>query len=346
MAAKRFGVGVIGTGWVAGAHIDTFKQVDGCEVVAICSRDKTRAEAKIHEHGLMGAVAYDNLKSFLKHPGLDIVVICTPHPNHPAETIAAANAGKHIVIEKPLASNRRDLAKMVAAVNKNKVLTSVCFELRWIGSIKNTKVMLDEGLIGRPFYGEASYFHGIGPWYKQWAWNIKKEIGWSSLLTAGCHAVDTLIYLMDSPVTEVAAMESISKANPLKYEYAPNTVFIMKFANGAIGKVASSIECRQPYLFPVLLQGEQGSIWNNQYFSTKLPGQRGWATIPAGMPDSGDVSDHPYKDQMVYFIDCIKSGKRPHNDIHSAAHVHEVMFATEESIRTKKTIKVPATPGT
>src|SRR5947207_1669340 len=99
----NLGVGILGTGWVAGAHIDNFKKVPGCDVVAINSRDKARARAKAAEHGVRAAAAYDDLGEFLAHPGLDIVVICTPHPNHPAETIASAKAGKHIVIEKPVA---------------------------------------------------------------------------------------------------------------------------------------------------------------------------------------------------------------------------------------------------
>ena len=246
---QQFGVGIVGTGWVAGAHIDNFKKISSCNIVAICSRDRRKAAAKASQHGVPDATPYDDYKAFLKHPGLDIVVICTPHPNHPAETIAAARAGKHIVIEKPLALNRADLHKMLAAVAKARVQTSVCFEVRWIGLFRNLKPMLEKGLIGNVFYGECSYFHGIGPWYGQWKWNIQKSVGGDALLTAGCHALDGLIWLMGSPVVEVSGFSNTSRRNPLKYEYDPNSVVILKFANGAIGKVATSIECRQPYLF-------------------------------------------------------------------------------------------------
>lgn len=343
---KTLGIGVIGTGWVAGAHIDNFKRVAGCPVVAVCSRKRDRAAAKIAQHGLTDAAAYDDVARFLKHDGLDIVVIATPHPNHPAETIAAARAGKHIVIEKPVALNAADLRKMVAEVNKAGVKTSVCFELRWIGLFKNIKTMLDKGLLGDVFYGECSYFHGIGPWYGQWGWNIKKDIAGSDLLTAGCHAVDGLIWLMDSRVAEAAAMSNTSRNNPLKYEYDANSVIILRFENGAIGKVATSIECRQPYLFPVLLQGEKGSIWNDQVSTLEWPGLKGWAKIPADLPDSGDVQHHPYQGQFEYFVDCIRGNKRPHNDLSACAHAHEVCFAAAEAIRTKRMVKVRATPGT
>ena len=345
---QQLGIGVIGTGWVAGAHIDNFQQIDGCEVVAVCSRNAQRAAAKIEQHGLKHAYPFSKLDDFLAHPGLDVVVICTPHPNHPAETIAAAKAGTHIVIEKPVALNRDDLKKMVAAVNKAGVKTSVCFELRWIGLFKNIKAVIGQGLLGKIFYGEASYFHGIGPWYGQYEWNVKKRIGGDALLTAGCHALDGLMWLIDSEVVEVAAMSNTSPNNPLKYEYDPNSVALLKFKSGAVGKVATSIECRQPYLFPVLLQGEHGTVWNDQVSSIHWPGvpKEQWAKIPAAMPDSGDVDDHPYLGQLEYFVDCIRTNRRPHNDLNHCAHVHEVIFAVNEAIKSRKTVKVRKTPGT
>src|SRR5690606_12113063 len=129
-------------GHVAGAHIDNFQRVDGCEVVAVCSRRLDRAQAKIASHSLLHAAAYDDVDDFLDHKGLDIVCIATPHHLHAEQTIAAAKAGKHVVIEKPVALKRKDLIRMVAAVKKAKVKTSVCFELHWIGSFQHTSALI------------------------------------------------------------------------------------------------------------------------------------------------------------------------------------------------------------
>ena len=344
--AKTLGIGIVGTGWVAGAHADNFNQIDGCEIRAVSSRKKVRAQAFLDGRNL-GGRAYGRAADLVNDDGVDIVVICTPHPNHPAETIAAAKAGKHIVIEKPVALKRADLNRMVAAVKKARVKTSVCFELRWIGLFKNIKAIMEQGLIGNVFYGETSYFHGIGPWYPQYGWNIKKRMASDALMTAGCHALDGLIWLIDSPVVEVSAFSNTSRNNPLDYEYDPNSVAILKFKNGAIGKVATSVECRQPYLFPVLLQGEKGTIWNDQISTIEWPGllKEHWAKLPTDLPDSGDVADHPYLGQLEYFVDCIRSNRRPHNDLAATAHVHEVMFAANEAIRTKRVVKVKRTPG-
>ena len=155
-------------------------------------------------------------------------------------------------------------------------------------------------------------------------------------------------WLVGSKVVEVSAFSNTSPKNPLKYEYDANSVAILKFKNGAIGKVATSIECRQPYLFPVLLQGDKGTIWNDRISTIDWPGlhKEQWATVPTDLPDSGDVANHPYLGQLEHFVECIRKNRRPHNDLNNAAHVHEVVFAINEAIRTRKVVKVKTTPGT
>jgi predicted dehydrogenase len=133
VAERPLGIGVVGTGWVAGAHADNFRRTAGTRVVAVCSRFEANARRFIAEKGLADAAPFDDLKKFLAVKELDVVVLATPHDRHPAETIAAAKAGKHVVIEKPVALDPAALKQMVAAVNAAGVLTSVCFELRWSG---------------------------------------------------------------------------------------------------------------------------------------------------------------------------------------------------------------------
>jgi predicted dehydrogenase len=206
----------------------------------------------------------------------------------------------------------------------------------------NAKRIIGQGLIGQPFLGSCSYFHGIGPWYGQWSWNIKKDMGGDAMLTAGCHALDTLIWLMDSKVKEVATFGNTSNNNPLQYEYDPSVVSILRFESGAIGNVSASIECRQPYEFPLLIQGPKGSIKGNKLSTTEYE-LNGWIDFPTSLPDSGDVADHAYPGQMKHFVDCLKSGSKPVNDLEACMHVHEVMFAMAESRETGKIVQVPGT---
>ena len=338
---KEFGVGILGTGWVAGSHIQAFQANPHTEVRAILSRNRDRAAAAVAEHKLGQCSAYDQLENLLADPNVQIVSICTPHHLHVQQALAAAAAGKHLVLEKPVALDLKGLRQLQIAVQAAKVKTVTGFVLRWNPLFETIRALLADNVVGRLFYGQVDYLHGIGPWYGQYEWNIKKEIGGSSLLTAGCHAVDGLRWFVGRRAVEVFAYANTSARNPLRYEYEPNSVTLVKFDDGTMGKVASSIECVMPYAFNIELLGDEGSIRNNQVFSKKWVGQRGWATIPTILPDSGDVSHHPFKDLVNHFVDCIVNDRESHANLEDAAVTHEICFASEISARQGRPVRLP-----
>ncbi|MES2693020.1 MAG: Gfo/Idh/MocA family oxidoreductase, partial [Verrucomicrobiota bacterium] len=102
------------------------------------------------------------------------VSICSYPSQHAAHVVAAAKAGKHIILEKPLTLSLADARKIEAAVAKAKVKTCVCFECRFSSQFQVTKSVIDAGLLGSIHYGEVDYYHGIGPWYGQFRWNTGK----------------------------------------------------------------------------------------------------------------------------------------------------------------------------
>jgi predicted dehydrogenase len=265
------------------------------EVVAICGRDESRIKAKMDEVGIDSCSIYTDYEQILKRDDIDIISICTPNDRHVKEAVMAAQAGKHFLIEKPIALNVDELKQLRDATRKAKVKTVVGFVLRWNPLFETIKPLIDDDAIGRVFYGEVDYYHGIGPWYKQYEWNVKKNIGGSSLLSAGCHAVDGLRWFLGDEAVEVTAYSTRSKnPNFELYEYDPTMVTIIKFKSGIVGKVASSIDCITPYVFNIHLLGDKGAIRNNQlYAPSKMPGQKGFAVIPPILPDSGDVTHHP-----------------------------------------------------
>ena len=147
------------------------------------------------------------------------------------DLIAAARAGKHIIIEKPIALSSRDCAAIAEAVKKAKVKTCVCFECRYSSQFLATKALIDAGLLGELHYGEVDYYHGIGPWYGQFRWNTRKDAGGSSLLTAGCHALDALLLCLGDDVAEVTSYDTKSRSKIFEpYEYTTSSVTIE--ANG------------------------------------------------------------------------------------------------------------------
>jgi len=327
----ELGVGVVGTGWVSGEHIRAYVNNPHTEVRALCGRTEEGARRKMEECGISCDI-YTDYDRMLERKDIDIISICTPNHLHAEETIKAAEAKKHILMEKPIALNMEELNSIRYAVERAGVKTITSFVLRWNPLFKIIKSLIDSGEIGDIFYGEVDYFHGIGPWYKQYAWNVKREIGGSSLLSAGCHAVDGLLWFMGDEVVEVSAYSTRGEAEEFKdYEYDPTQVTILRFKSGAVGKVASSLECKMPYVFNIFLLGENGTIRNNQLYSDRLSGQTGWATIPTILPDSGDVTHHPFQGEVDHFVDCILNDKDTLVDMKNAFRTHEVIFAADRS---------------
>jgi predicted dehydrogenase len=337
-------VGIIGSGWVAGEHIRAYLNNPETEIAAILARRPETAEAYMKSHGFSCEI-FTEVSKMLHTAELDIVSICTPPSLHPEHAVAAAQAGCHLVVEKPVALTPEGFRQIQAAANTARVKTIVSFVLRWNPLFETIKALLGNEAIGKIFYGEVDYNHGIGPWYGQYRWNRLKSEGGSSLLSAGVHALDALRWFVQKEAVEVFAYSTNSMnldMYPEGYEYDPTMVTVMKFADGVIGKVASNIECVQPYTFPITLQGTQGTIRNNLLYSKKLlPGQTGFATIPTILPDSGDVTHHPFQGQIDHFVECIKLNVESHANLADAAKTHEICYAAELSAAEGRPVRLP-----
>jgi predicted dehydrogenase len=340
MTAK-FGAAVLGTGDVSGEHIKAYQADPRTEVRAILSRGRGRAEAKAHEYGLDACRAYTDLDELLRADDIHVVSICTPHHLHAEQGIACAQAGKHVVVEKPVALDLASLRALDAAIRENGVRSIVGFVLRWNPLFEIIRSMLTAGLIGDIFHGEVDYLHGITRDLHLYPWVCKREFGGSALLTAGCHAVDALRWFVQNEATEVFCYANFSKGNPLDYEYEPNSAMLVQFANGATGKVTTSIEYAAPYTFPIVLMGDRGTIRDNRLFTKQWTGQTGWATIPTILPDSGAVTNHPFVPQIAHFIDCILTGAESHCNVADAVKTHEICIAAGISVKERRPVRLP-----
>jgi predicted dehydrogenase len=336
------GVGIVGWGWVAGAHMTTFCELpDNFKPVAILSRRKLDPSPIKAKYGAEVKI-YNDYDKFLKDGDVAVVDICTPHWYHPEQAIKAAEAKKDLIIEKPMALSFEDGVKVVQAIRKNKVKSSVCFECRYIGVTKAYKTIIEQGLIGDIYYAECDYFHGIGPWYGQFPWNVKKNQGGSSLLTAGVHSLDTLLYLAGGKVEEVFSYPTTNPHEVYKpYEYPTTTVSLLKFANGrTLGKVASVIDAMQPYVFNMNFVGSHGALKNELFYSKKIDGLRGWTKMDVQLVDSGDVAHHPYKEQFSAFAECLDAGREAISSVESAFETHCVAYAADKSAAIGKPVRL------
>jgi predicted dehydrogenase len=341
---KRFNVGIIGYGWAATAHIPAVNATQLGQVAAICSTRRLDAAELTAKHGSPIRV-YTDLSQMLAQPELHVVSVCSFPDQHAGQSIRAAQAGKHLIIEKPLCLSLEDLRRVQNAVKQSGVKVCVCLECRFSSQFLATKALLDRGLLGPLHYGEVDYYHGIGPWYGQFRWNTKKAQGGSALLSAGCHALDALRLCMGSEVLEVTSAASKSGGEAFApYEYAPTSVTILKFKNGSIGKCTTSIDCLQPYYFHTHLVGSKGSLLDNKFHSSELgTGKESWSTLSFKPLDSGDVSDHPYQTQFDAFFNALAKGvEMPLTNLSEAAKTHEVIFAADSSAELGRPVKVTA----
>jgi predicted dehydrogenase len=340
---KDLNVGIVGLGWVAGAHIETFKSVEGAQVTAICSR-RPHDETELQQKYGLPLKAYQDYEEMLQDPSIDVIDICTPHPQHAEQTIAAAQAGKHLIIEKPIALSFSDAKAMRQAIREAGVQACVCFEVRFSTHFSLIRSCIDEDLLGDIHFAEVDYYHGIGPWYGQFEWNVKKDMGGSSLLTAGCHALDALLFLMDSEVEEVTSYSTRSTSETFEpYEYDTTSVTILKFVDGSVGKVSSIIDCLQPYYFHIHLVGSGGSLLDNKFYSTKFNGleKDRWSTLQTSLVDSGDVKEHPYLPQFQAFVDGVPNQEpMPLTDFETAFESHRVVFAADLSAAEGRSVKL------
>ena len=336
---KKFGVMIVGTGWVSGEHIRAFEMNEHAEVRAIVSRSYEKGRAKADEYNLGDRCkVYTDYDEALKDPNVDIVVICTPNDMHCEQTIKAAQAHKHILLEKPVALTWEDTLRMDKAVREAGVKTLVGYVLHYNPLFMAAK-KLQKDFIGKLTYAETDYFHRVTSNIPCYEWTCKKSVGGSSLLAGGCHAVDAMRWFMQDEVVSVYAQSSKMRTD---LEFDGTIAIILKFKNGAVAKIGSSYDFISPYVFNLNLCGDKGTLWNDKLWSPgMIPEQRDYMQLPVLTPNSGDVKHHPFPEEVEHFMDCIVNDRETDCPLSDAVKTQEVVFAADRSAATGEVIKLP-----
>lgn len=337
---KRLGVGIVGLGLVGAEHFKAYASNPDCEIRAVCSRDVEAAKARTEQMGIVGCSIFNDLDKMLKRPDIDIVSVCTPNNMHVEQGIAVAQAGKHLVMEKPIAldiSSARALEKAVIAAGIKNI---VCFVLHWYPRVVNQMALVKSGAIGKVFLADCEYLHGhLDRYETQWRWIWKKAMGGSTLLQGGIHAVHAMRQFMASDAVEVTAF---SNGHTEKYEYDPTITGLARFADGAIAKFTSSFETAMPYQLNLRLYGSQGTIQNGFLWSEVMaPQQNDWASFPAIGPDSGNPSHHPFRPLVDHIVHAIRTDTPAFPDISDALKSHEIVFAADRSAAEHASVSLP-----
>jgi predicted dehydrogenase len=329
-ANDKIGIAIQGAGTVSSGHLRAYLRNPHCEVVAIGSRTREGAANKAREVGIdpSSIALYDSIDDLVADPRVHAMSICTPHQRHSADTVAAANAGKHLLVEKPIALNRDELTKMDEAVRRAGVKSVCGFVLRYNPMVETAFAMARDGMFGDLLYVQTDYWHNtVQSGYPTQHDHIRRMDS-SAMMLGGCHAVDLARYLMGSDIVQVTAVQTTGTPDA---PFPPMQSAIVKFANDKIGKISACVEQWMPYQFNVDLLGTDGGLRDNRFFSRKLPGATDWATFPTVTPNSGLVSHHPFDGEISHFVDCIRNNVESHANVRDAVNTHLAVYAIDES---------------
>jgi len=358
MADRVLGVGLVGVGWVAAQHLQAFKGNSRTRVVALCGRNEDRARKKLAEAGVHVPEARftTRYRDLLAAPDIDIISIATPNHLHASQAVAAARAGKHLLLEKPTGLDHAELKQIRQAVLRSGVRTIVSFELHYNPYLRFAKWLREEGWLGRLVFARFQYLSRVTDWYSGWSWVRTTRSGRSHLLAAGCHAVDALRWCTGLEVMDVSAFHTRVTRG---YQWPTSIVVNLTMDSGrktapVLAQLTSSTDLQLPYTFGVEMMGDRASLrddlilWNET--PVDLPALRAACPfddvafeevktqtgspairIKTAMPGSADVAHHPFQGEIDELVDCILDDRETHLNVHDAEVTMRVCLAADRS---------------
>jgi UDP-N-acetyl-2-amino-2-deoxyglucuronate dehydrogenase len=346
--------GIIGSGMIAGTHARAIRELSGCTLRSVCNHRIEGAGklAAAHE-----ARAFSDLTEFLADPGLDVVTVCTPSGAHFEPALAALNAGKHVIGEKPLEVTTARIDSLIAtADSRGKKLASV-LNRRFTPAMDAFKLAVDEGRFGRLTSASCyvKWFRDQA-YYDSAAWRGTVELdGGGALMNQAIHAIDALLHLA-GPIRSVQA--STARLAHERIEVEDIGVAILEFENGARGVIEGATCCWSSGGHPVRIQlcGTAGSVfladesfevWD---FADPRPCDEEIRDSLMCQPTAGLGANNPaaighlqHLRNFRDFVDAIRADREPSTSASRARKAVAVIEAIYQSARDGTPV-VPARP--
>lgn len=304
-AAAALKIGILGSGFMGRTHARAYAKIPGVSVVAISSRQLGNAEQLARE---FGARATTDDRSIIEDPSIDAISNTLPTPLHAGPTIAALRAGKHVLLEKPLALRAADADGMIAAAQQTGRTLMVAHVLRFWGEYVSLAEFVHAGTLGRPISATAARLSQFPSWGGDWF----LDPAWSggAVLDLCVHDFDVLNWLLGAPKSVYARGK----------EMRPG-LWTDVHALVDYGDAAGSVEGSQflPQGFPftstlrVLCEGGVAElVFRAGGISVEMGGGASLTVHEAGKayplpPKPGDA----YDNQAAYFVDCLRTGAAP-----------------------------------
>jgi UDP-N-acetyl-2-amino-2-deoxyglucuronate dehydrogenase len=357
-APIRFGI--VGPGLVAQLHAKALARIEDARLVAIAGSGpgSDRAARLAAQHG---ARASDGLEAMLREEPLDAVIVCTPHPLHAEQAVAAARAGLHVVVEKPMALTSADCAAMIAAADAAGVVLAVISQRRWHPAVRRLKAAIDEGRIGVPGLATVEVLGWRSPeYYAMDAWRGTREgEGGGVLVNQAVHQLDLLCWFL-GPVAEVDGWTA--NLNHPEIEVEDTAVAIARFASGAVASIVASNSQRPGLYGRIHVHGRTGasvgvetdtgssfvagvtlpSFPTNDIWT--IPGEEEkphqWAREDATALAGVDIETHFHELQLRDVVAAIREGRPPAVDGAAGQAAVELMAAIDVASRTGERVRL------
>lgn len=348
--SRGFGFGIIGCGMIANFHAKAVGDLRGARVVACYDAVPASADRFA---AAQGCKPYHHLKDMLADPEVDVVTIGTPSGAHMEPAVAAARAGKHVIVEKPLEITLSRCDKIIRECEKAGVKLSAIFPSRFHQSTVELKKAVDGGRFGRLTLGEAyvKWFR-TQAYYDSGAWRGTWELdGGGALMNQAIHSVDILTWLM-GPVVEITAHTGLIAHERIAVEDV--AVATLKFASGALGVLEASTAVYPGYLKRIEVHGSEGSAameeedvvaWD---FAKKgrgdaavLAKMKARVSTAGGAADPSAIGHHGHTEQFKDVLEAIRENRAPAVDGPEGRRSVEIILGVYKAAETGKVVKLP-----
>ena len=346
-----FGFGIVGCGMISRFHARAIADIKGAAVTACFSQTPASADKFAAE--IPGCNAYYDLNQMLADPRVDGISICTPSGAHMEACVAAAKAGKHVVVEKPLDVTLARCDAMISACEKAGVTLATIFPSRFHGSSQLLKQAIDKGRFGKMTLGDAyvkwwrtQQYYDSGAWRGTW-----KLDGGGALMNQAIHSLDLLLWFM-GPVDEVTAATSTLAHERIEVEDV--VVATIKFKSGALGVIEASTATFPGELKRIELHGNEGSACMREEdiirweFAKKtkaddeiLASMASKTQTGGGAADPKAIGHHGHTKLFQDFLNAIKKNNQPLVNGHEGRKSVEVILAIYKAAETGKAVKLP-----
>jgi predicted dehydrogenase len=324
-------VGIIGAGSFAAQHAQAIASVNGVSIVS-ASRRNTTALAEFTSR--FGGRGYADYQDLLKDNEVDAVVIATPHHTHTSVVEAAARAGKHILLEKPMAPNLAECDRIVQCTKETGVKLMLGHTGHFIPAVQSAKKLLESGEMGEVVYGVATKS-------KKWMnpdrreWHLDRAYGGGMWMTIGVHALDQLTWLIGAPVEHVSAQMQTRFHN----QQADDTgVAFLRYANGATGTAVSIGFQTGVFTFVTELTCTKGMLRIDNSRGAFIGRDEQWQLVPGSTGENWMAA--ALVNEWQAFVNALEQDTETAVTAEFGRHIMAVAFAAEESSTLRKEVTV------